>query len=380
VSARIVVLQSSHAAHHPRHHLRFGAALAAAGYDVHTMAQPDLADGHRDVVPVHHLPRRRHRLTRMLSGPLTVARALRLRPAALMVVCLDLLPWAVLARTLRRELVVLYDSNEQYDLYVEIKDWLPRFARRPVAGLVRALEPRLGARLDAVTTAVPATHEKFRAAGARTVLVRNFPPSSLLDGSRNGGPFAHDVLVGGSLPPPQLRLLAETAAKLRDRLGRPARWVVAARHLHPPDEALLEAELEAHGVRDDVTLLHDRPFEEIRRLAAESAVAFAPYPGDPHYLVALPVRLFEYMAWGVPFVASELPAFRELLDGEEVGRLTPPGDTDAYAEALAELLSAPEVGRRLGEHGRRLVRSRLNWEGEAGALVGLYDELLGAAR
>ena len=378
MSARIVLLQSSHAAHHPRHHLRFGAALAAAGYDVHTMAQPDLGGGHRDVVPVHYLPRRRHRLTRMLSGPLTVGRALRLRPEALVVVCLDLLPWAVLARRLRRDLVVLYDSNEQYDLYVQIKDWLPVVVRRPVAKAVRALEPRLGARLDAVTTAVPATEEKFRAAGARTLLVRNFPPSALLDGDRRGEPFAYDVLVGGSLPPPQLHLLAETAGKLRERLGRPARWVVAARHLHPPDEALLEERLRAHGVRDDVVLLHDRPFEEIRALAAQSAVAFAPYPGDAHYLVALPIRLFEYMAWGVPFVASELPAFADLLRGEEVGRLTPPGDVDAYAAALEELILAPDVGRRLGENGRRLVRSRINWEHEAGALVGLYEDLLRA--
>jgi glycosyltransferase involved in cell wall biosynthesis len=380
VSARIVVLQSSHAAHHPRHHQRFGAALAAAGYDVCTMAQPDLTDGHRDVVPVQYLPRRRHRLTRMLTGPVTVARALRDRPAALAVVCLDLLPWAVLAHKLRRDLVVVYDSNEQYDLYVEVKDWLPQFARRPVARLVRALEPRLGARLNAVTTAVPATHEKFRAAGARAILVRNFPPSALLDGERRKDRFSYDILVGGSLPPAQFPLLGDTAVKLRRRLGRPARWVVAARHFGSRDETLLDAALRDRGVREDVTLLHDRPFEEVRRLAADSAVAFAPYPADGQYRVALPIRLFEYMAWGIPFVTSDLPALADLLGGAEVGRLAAPGDTGAYAAALAELVTAPNIGRRLGDNGRRLVRSHLNWESEARKLVALYDELLGAAR
>ena len=373
MSARIVFLQSSHAAHHPRHHYRFAATLAASGYDVVTVAQPDLADGHRDAVPVRYLPRRRGRLARMLSGPLTVARALRERPAVLAVVSLDLLPWAVAARALRHNLAVVYDSNEQYDLYVEIKDWLPRRVRRPAARLVRTLEPRLGARLDAVTTAVPATHEKFRRAGARSVLIRNLPPSQLLEDPGRREPFAYDVLVGGSLPPPQLPLLADSAAALRERLGRPVRWVVAARHFSDRDAARLGALLAERALQDDVTLLRDRPFDEVRTLAAASAVAFAPYPGDPHYLVALPIRLFEYMAWGVPFVTSRLPAFEATLDGAVVGRLVPPGDTDAYAAALADLLTAPAAAAALGERGRRLVRERLNWESEAGRLVALYD-------
>jgi glycosyltransferase involved in cell wall biosynthesis len=377
--ARIVVLQSSHAAHHPRHHLRFAATLAAAGYDVRTMAQPDLGGGHRDAVPVDYLPRRRSRLTRMLSGPLTVARALRRRPDALHVVCLDLLPWAVLARRLRRGLVVLYDSNEEYDLYVAIKDWLPRPMRRTAARLVRVLEPRLSARLDAATTAVPATHEKFRAAGVRTLLVRNFPPAGGAADAPRRNSFEYDVLVGGSLPPPQFELLAETAAKLAASLDRPARWLVFARHFAAADELLLDEVLHAAGVREQFAIFHDRPFDEVRRAAARSAVAFAPYPGDEHYLVALPIRLFEYMAWEVPFVTSELPALTRLLDGESVGILARPGDTDGYAAALARLIVEPQLGRRLGANGRRLVASRLNWEQEGERLVSLYDDLLGVA-
>lgn len=381
MSARVVFLQSSHAAHHPRHHFRFAAALAGAGYDVLTMAQPDLAHGHRDAVPLRYLPRRRNRLTRMLTGPLTVARALRMRPDVLAVVSLDLLPWAFLARSLRRDLAVVYDSNEEYDLYVEIKDWLPRRMRRPVASLVRALEPWFGARLDAVTVAVPATYAKFRGAGARTILVRNLPPSALVGGPPRRGDFAYEVLVGGSLPPPQLAILADTVLALEKRLERPARWIVAARHFGDREAAVLHALLEERGVRGNVTLLRDRPFDELRELAAASAVAFAPYPGDPHYRVALPIRLFEYMAWGVPFVTSRLPAFETLLDGADVGAFVPAGDTDGYAEALADLITDPKVARELGENGQQVVGSRLNWEREADALLGLYGELaMGAVR
>ena len=73
-------------------------------------------------------------------------------------VCLDLLPWAVVAKRLRPGVRFVYDSNEEYDSFMLIKDWLPGPVRRPLQVLVRSLEPWLARRLDATTTALPATH------------------------------------------------------------------------------------------------------------------------------------------------------------------------------------------------------------------------------
>jgi glycosyltransferase involved in cell wall biosynthesis len=55
--------------------------------------------------------------------------------------------------------------------------------------------------------------------------------------------------------------------------------------------------------------------------------------------------------------------------------MVPPGDVDAYAEGLAAVLGDPSLARRLGENGRELVRTRLNWERESSRLVELYADL-----
>jgi glycosyltransferase involved in cell wall biosynthesis len=371
----VLFVQSSHGAHHPRHHFRLAASLAAAGYSVTMVAQPDLRPGHHGVVPVEYLPVRKRRFTRMLTGPLTMARALRSRPDAIHVVCLDLLPWAALARVFRRDLVVVYDSNEQYDLYMELKEWVPAPARPLLGHAVRRLEPWLGARLDAVTTAVPATETKFRTGGARTLLVRNFLPRALVGAGHHAGPFEYDVLVGGTLKSPQIVLLAETAARLRALMGVSTRWVVAARNFGLVEERRLLDALASRGLDRDVTVHCNLSFDEVHELARRSAVAFAPYPGDAHYRIALPMRLFDYMAWGVPFVTSEFSALAELVEGTEPGVMVPPGDVDAYAEGLAAVLGDPSLARRLGENGRELVRTRLNWERESSRLVELYADL-----
>jgi glycosyltransferase involved in cell wall biosynthesis len=245
-----------------------------------------------------------------------------------------------------------------------------------VAGLVRHWEPRLAARLHGVTVAVPATQKRFEAHGARVLLVRNFVPRELVADSAREADFRYDVLFGGSLSQRQIPLLAATAGGLRSLLGRPVRWLCAVRHLDTRTERLLDSALREQGVHDEFSILANRPFDEMRRLANESAVAFAPYPEDALNRIALPMRLFEYMAWGVPFVTSELPALTTLLGDQEVGRFAPAGDAQGYASALAHLLANPALGRMCGRNGLQLSRTLLNWEGEAARLVEFYDELL----
>ena len=59
------------------------------------------------------------------------------------------------------------------------------------------------------------------------------------------------------------------------------------------------------------------------------------------------IVLAEAMAAGVPVVASDLPGYRAVLRDGQAGRLTPPGDPVALADALYDLLQDEEERRRL---------------------------------
>lgn len=375
--SRIVCLSSAQAAHHPRHHYRLAAALAAAGYEVEMLAQPDLAPGHEDAVPVTYLPRRRSRYTRIASAPLSLRRALRGRPDAVYVLTLDLLPWAVLAKLLRPSTAFVYDSNDEYDTFMLIKEWLPRPLRQPLRRLFRWLEPWLAKRLDAATTALPATQEKFEAAGVTSILVRNFPPAEIVDEAPRGPNFDYDVLLGGSLPESQMPLLAETARCLRKLRTTQVRWLIAARNCGEADRRLLERLLEQAGVRDEFDLRYNLPFTEMKALMAESRLAFVLYPSDVNYASRIPIRIFEYMAAGVPFVASDHPTTRIFTEEAGVAVLTEAGDPAAFAAALDSLLRDPERQRQMSANGPPLVLERYNWEVESGRLTELYEGLLG---
>jgi glycosyltransferase involved in cell wall biosynthesis len=345
-----------------------GSALRLAGYDAITLSVRDRNDGNVDEIPVVYLPDRRRRLTRMASGPVTIHRALKLKPDVLYVVSLDLLPWAVLARLLTKR-VVVYDSNEQYDTYMLIKEYLPRRVRPMLAGITRWLEPRMGRQLHAVTTALPVTHEKFAEAGARSVLVHNFPPAHMAPRERRE-PFAHDILYGGSIDEAQIPILAQTAVEL-ERLGVDAKWLVAARNYGPAKRAVLEAELDRRGVRERFDLRYNVPFTDMPELLTSAKVALVSYRGQ-----GIPQRIFEYIGWGIPFVASDLPSTSQFTEGRGVALLAPEGDARAYAGALARLLTDDELRREMSERGPQVAREHFSWDPEAKRFVELFDDLL----
>lgn len=94
---------------------------------------------------------------------------------------------------------------------------------------------------------------------------------------------------------------------------------------------------------------------------ASMDVAVAPYPDAPgHYFS--PLKVYEYLAAGLPVVASRIGQTEEVLDHDTTGLLVAPGDADALAAALCALRQDPARRRRLGSAGRRLVEDEHGWD------------------
>ena len=77
----------------------------------------------------------------------------------------------------------------------------------------------------------------------------------------------------------------------------------------------------------------------------------------------LSVAAIEAMFAGLPVVATAVGSMDEIVAEGETGRLVPPGDPEALAEALIGLLVDPEAARRLGRHGARLAGERFGIDG-----------------
>ena len=76
---------------------------------------------------------------------------------------------------------------------------------------------------------------------------------------------------------------------------------------------------------------------------------------------ASPSKLFEYMATGVPIIASDLPSIREVLTNEESAILVRPDDSHALAAGINRVLSNKSLANRIGSQSETASRS-YTWE------------------
>jgi glycosyltransferase involved in cell wall biosynthesis len=88
----------------------------------------------------------------------------------------------------------------------------------------------------------------------------------------------------------------------------------------------------------------------------------------------------EAMAHGRPVVATAAGGIPDkVLDGV-TGRLVPPGEVPALADAIRDVLAQPERRRRMGEDGRAHVLARFAWPVLVERTIAVYEDLLRKAR
>jgi len=130
----------------------------------------------------------------------------------------------------------------------------------------------------------------------------------------------------------------------------------------------------ARALEDRVSFLASVPLEELLSQTAQADVGVTLLQDTcENHRLALPNKLFEYIAARVPVVASALPETRNLVERHGVGWCVPPGDPAALAETLRLALehrSDPALSVRLDE-----AAAELSWERERERLIGLYERL-----
>ncbi|HEY7096450.1 MAG TPA: glycosyltransferase [Terriglobales bacterium] len=90
----------------------------------------------------------------------------------------------------------------------------------------------------------------------------------------------------------------------------------------------------------------------------------------------LPNALLEYMAAGLPTIATRVGGNMEVIADRTTGLLIPPQNPAALAESLIRLLNDSSLARRLGTNGQRFVRERFSFESLTRAVDDLYSHLL----
>lgn len=374
--ARILFVLTKTPWHDRRPFHRQGPALAVAGHHVlYAAAPPD-----RDVEhPFEWVPLSEHEraLARRTGGLNLIGRVAKLKPDIVQLCSLELLPLG-LALKLMRLTKVVYDCREDIASALrERRKGLPAWARDLVFRAVRALEGAAARSFDAIVTADPAVWELH--AGMPPERKHVFYNTGLLSHFPAGYPKLadreFDLAVLGSMSSARsgTHLVLDAMGLLGER-GRAVNLLLIGQ---PEGEVVGEIRdrIEKHGLSEAVQITGWIPHDRVASQLVRARIGIVPLLDFPKFRRNIACKAFEYMACGMPTIASDLPPQRIFLH-EGNARFFESGDAEGLASCIEELLSDIDLCARMGERARREVEERWNAEREQVGLQAFYQEIL----
>jgi hypothetical protein len=141
------------------------------------------------------------------------------------------------------------------------------------------------------------------------------------------------------------------------------------------DNGQLQATLRQRQGWPQVANLGQLNRSDVAKTLARCKIGLVTLFPTPNYVDALPVKLFEYMAAGIPVIASDFPLWRQIVEEAQCGLLVDPQDATAIAHAINHLLTHDDEARQMGLNGQQAVLNRYHWDFEAQKLLALYRQL-----
>lgn len=353
---RICHFTSAHESHDDRIYLKECISLKEAGYDVYLVAKGESAVEKGIKIIGCGLPR--NRSERIVSFSRKVYRKARdLECDIYHFHDPELLPYGLKLKKQGKR--VIFDSHEDVPAQILDKHWIPFFLRRLISVAYKAYESYVARRIDAVVAATPHIAEQFEGRAAKTEVINNYPKL--------------DDIVFHDTPFEQREAIICYAGGIDELRGEKV-MVEAMKGLEAT--LVLAGEHEKMDVGEVIYLGRiDR--EGINELYGNAIAGLVTLLPIKNYFFSQPIKMFEYMAAGLPVIASDFPHWKRIMEENGCGICVDPTSEREVRQACRKLADNPQLGQEMGRNGRKAVIEKYHWGKEERKLVSFYRQLVG---
>jgi len=366
VAAKVCILTTVHPAFDTRIFYKECKTLAKAEYEVYLIVTYDkerIVDG----IHIIPLPMKRGRFYRFLVKDfIALKKAIKLNAKVYHFHDPELIFVGLILKFMRKK--VIYDVHEDVPKQILNKEWIGNlFIRKFTATVFNIFEQFGASRFDGIVAATDDIANKFNP--KKTILLRNFPILELVD---KADPVNIDenkfvVIYAGGLT--RIRGIKEIVQAMEYLNGKAELWL-----LGKWESEGFEKECKSLKGWQYTKYLGFKKTEEVYGYMKKSDVGIATLYPVENYLNSLPVKAFEYMACDLPMVMSNFPYWQEVF--KDCALFANPKDPKDIASKTEYLLKNPDIAKKLGKRGRRLIEKEYSWEAESKKLLSLYKELL----
>ena len=348
--------------------------MVEAGYDVTLIAQHDkdeLVDGIKMVA----LPKPKNRLWRIIGIWRVFKLALKQKAEVYHFHDPELIPIAVLLKLFTNGKVI-FDVHENVKYDILSKSWLPKGTRRLLSLTYQLTEKLSFPFIDEIIIAEDSYIKNYK--NQKNILaLRNYPILSFIkEVSETKNPHPTLVYVGAITEVRGVLELIEATRLLKPKYENILLTLVGRMYPVRLEEKISKL-LEQFNLQQNVHLVGKVKHEEVYTILPRCHIGMAILHPTPNNIESLVTKLFEYMAVGLPVIASNFLLWKELIEGNNCGLTADPLNPEEIAKAAEYLIEYPNEARKMGKNGTKAVLEKYNWETESKKLLEIYSKLLG---
>jgi len=262
---------------------------------------------------------------------------------------------------------VVYDVHEDVPRQVLGKPYLNNLIKPLIANLFEYYENYAANKFDGIVTATPFIRDRFLKLNEFTIDVNNYPILGELESNDNWDRKKSCVCYIGGIS--KVRGIKEIVKALK--FTNPEIHINLAGKFISQN---LEEKVKKYDTWKKVNEYGFVGREKVKNILSESIAGLVTLYPIINYLDALPVKMFEYMIAGLPVIASDIPLWREIVEGNNCGICVDPHNPKSIAKAINYLNSNRIIAKEMGENGRRVVIEKYNWQNEEKKLHHFYEQ------
>lgn len=266
---------------------------------------------------------------------------------------------------------VIYDAHENYSQAILYREWLPEFLRSAVSFVFNIFEKIAAQFFDYVIGATPHIASSFR---GPTIVLFNYPLAlyfkNILSGEKKNGSEEgrFTVICTGNFEGVRgIEEIVSATGIARRQIGIKLKLMGKF-----SDGAFKKKIMDLEGWKT-VEFLEWVPLEDVYDALGKADAGIVCFLPTKVNIDAIPNKIFEYMAAGLPLVYSNFPLWKEIIG--DCGVAVDPQNSGEIAAALEFLARNPREAEKMGQRGRKAVQEVYNWESEGKKLLAIYGSL-----
>lgn len=368
MKTKITHLTSAHPRYDTRIFIKMCSSLATnKNYEISLVVADDKGDEVKNRVNIFDVGKKNGRLNRILKTTKNVyKKALEINSDIYHIHDPELIPVGLKLKKMGKK--VIYDAHEDVALQILSKSYMNIILRNILSKTFLIFEKFAFKKFDYIITATLHIRDKFTIINQNCMDINNYPKLEEFDFDHNPKQKENAVCYIGSIA--EVRGIKE--------IVRAMEFVGDVKLLLAGDfrEKNVEGEVKSYLGWSKVEELGFIDREGIASVMNRSIAGLVTLHPIINYQDALPVKMFEYMASGLPVIASNIKFWQEIIEDAECGLCVNPMNPKEIADAIEYIMTHPAEAKVMGENGKKAVLEKYNWNIEKVKLFKVYEELI----